>query len=55
MMITIWIRPYKNKIGNIVKIGGEACLATAWLIYLLKFIPFQTKLLSFGIINKDEI
>ena len=54
MVVTGWVRPYKSHWGNISKTGGEACLTSAWLIYLIKFIPFQKNFeKSTAISNKD--
>ncbi len=40
LLTTIKFRPYKNFIGNFIKIVGESLIAVIWLIFLLKFIPF---------------
>jgi len=41
MIVTAYFRPYKTKLNNGIKIIGEGCLLVVWMIYLLKFIPFQ--------------
>jgi len=55
MVISLILRPYKSKCGNVSKIGGEACLASSWLIFLLKFVPFQNVLQKETLISSDEI
>jgi len=55
MAISLILRPYKSKWGNVSKIGGEACLASSWLIFLLKFVPFQNVLQKETLISSDEI
>lgn len=40
MILTIWMNPYKNRIGNIVKVVGEISLGAVWMIFLIEFIPF---------------
>jgi len=55
MVISLVFRPYKSKWGNISKIGGEACLASSWLIFLLKFVPFQNVLQKETLISSDEV
>ena len=47
--------PYKSKWGNISKIGGEASLASSWLIFLFKFIPFQKYFQKETIIPSSEV
>jgi len=41
MTATAYFRPYKTKLNNGIKIIGEGCLLAVWMIFLLKFIPFQ--------------
>ena len=55
MVVTAWVRPYKSHWGNISKTGGEACLTSSWLIYLIKFIPFQKHFKESSTISKEEI
>jgi hypothetical protein len=42
LVLSLIVRPYKKNLGNISKIIGEACLTSVWLIFLLKFVPFQS-------------
>ena len=55
MVASLIIRPYKSKWGNISKIGGEASLASSWLIFLFKFIPFQKYFQKETIIASEEV
>lgn len=55
MIATIWIMPYKLKLRNVIKIGGEICMTSAWLIVLLKFVPFESNFESGGIIIADKM
>lgn len=39
-ILTIYIKPYKPTIRNLIKIVGDACLTFAWIIFSIKFVPF---------------
>lgn len=55
MVYSLWLRPYKSKWGNISKIGGEGSLASSWLIFLFKFVPFQRFFQKETLIPEDEV
>ncbi len=40
LVTSIYIRPYKNLVGNLTKIVGESLMVVIWVIFLVKFIPF---------------
>jgi hypothetical protein len=54
-IISLILRPYKSKWGNVSKIGGEISLATIWMILLLKFVPFQQYFKRQSIIPSREV
>jgi hypothetical protein len=54
-IISLILRPYKSKWGNISKIGGEVSLAATWMIFLLKFVPFQRFFKQGSIIPSKEV
>jgi len=54
-IISLILRPYKSKWGNISKICGEVSLAATWMIFLLKFVPFQQFFKQQSIIPSKEV
>jgi len=54
-IISLILRPYKSKWGNVSKIGGEISLAATWMIFLLKFVPFQQFFKQQSMIPSKEI
>jgi len=54
-VLTAAIKPHKRPFDNFIKIIGEACLSFAWVIYLLKLIPFQKLINISSVIPSSQI
>jgi len=42
--LTIWIRPYNAVLQHVSKIGGDICILTVWMIFMIKFIPLSREI-----------
>lgn len=55
MVSALILRPYKKILGNVSKIIGEACLTATWVIFLLKFVPFQSTLKKSTVLPEADV
>jgi len=55
MAATTYFRPYKTRLHNGIKIIGEGCLLAVWMIYLLRFVPFQEVISKVTTITTSQV